>query len=74
MAVLLVERSSIDLRSQVTVNGVCSIPLSDVKCLLSVIVRSRVWAAGSLSFSMWYACTFYIVALILLLDLTLMIQ
>ncbi|XP_057491389.1 type I inositol polyphosphate 5-phosphatase 12 isoform X2 [Actinidia eriantha] len=57
MAALLVERSSIDLRSQVTVNGVCSISSSDVKCLLSDIVRSRVWAAGSLSFSMWDART-----------------
>lgn len=53
MAALLVERSGIDLRSQVTVNGVCSISSSDVKCLLSDNVRSKVWAAGSLSFSLW---------------------
>ncbi|KAL6971854.1 phosphoinositide 5-phosphatase [Sarracenia purpurea var. burkii] len=57
MAALLVERSAIDLRSQVTVNGVCSISSSDVKCLLSDYVRSKVWAAGSLSFSMWDART-----------------
>ncbi|XP_058184253.1 type I inositol polyphosphate 5-phosphatase 12 isoform X2 [Rhododendron vialii] len=57
MAALLVERSGIDLRSQVTVNGVCSISSSDVKCLLSDNVRSKVWAAGSLSFSLWDART-----------------
>uniref|UniRef100_A0A3Q7JU49 MSP domain-containing protein n=1 Tax=Solanum lycopersicum TaxID=4081 RepID=A0A3Q7JU49_SOLLC len=35
MAALLVERSIVDLKSQVTVNGVCNISSSDVKCLLS---------------------------------------
>lgn len=54
MAALLVERSGIDLRSQVTVNGVCNISSSEVKCLLSDHVRAKVWAAGSLSFSLWY--------------------
>lgn len=53
MAALLVERSAIDLRSQVTVNGVCNISSSDVKLLLSDNVRAKVWAAGSLSFSLW---------------------
>ncbi|KAF5942252.1 hypothetical protein HYC85_019894 [Camellia sinensis] len=57
MAALLVERSAVDLRSQVTVNGVCSISSSDVKCFLSDNVRSKVWAAGSLSFSLWDART-----------------
>ncbi|THF96886.1 hypothetical protein TEA_022087 [Camellia sinensis var. sinensis] len=57
MATLLVERSAIDLRSQVTVNGACSISSSDVKCLLSDNVRAKVWAAGSLSLSMWDART-----------------
>ncbi|XP_019433309.1 PREDICTED: type I inositol polyphosphate 5-phosphatase 12-like isoform X2 [Lupinus angustifolius] len=55
MAALLVERSFIDLRSQVTVNGVCSISSQDVKCLLSDHVRGRVWCAGPLSFSLWDA-------------------
>ncbi|CAL0313154.1 unnamed protein product [Lupinus luteus] len=55
MAALLVERSFIDLRSQVTVNGVCSISSQDVKCLLSDHVRGRVWCVGSLSFSLWDA-------------------
>ncbi|VFQ83949.1 unnamed protein product [Cuscuta campestris] len=57
MAALLVERSSIDLKSQVTVNGVCSISSSEVKCLLSDHVRAKVWAAASLSFSLWDAKT-----------------
>lgn len=56
MAALLVERSSVDLRSQVTVNGVCNISSSDIKCLLSDNLRARIWAAGSLSFSLWYVC------------------
>lgn len=52
MAALLVEWSFADLRSQVTVNGVCNISSSDVKCLLSDHVRAKVWAAGSASFSL----------------------
>ncbi|CAI9108265.1 OLC1v1007829C1 [Oldenlandia corymbosa var. corymbosa] len=54
MAALLVERSFVDLRSQVTVNGVCNISSSDVKCLLSDDSRARIWAAGSLSFSLCF--------------------
>lgn len=54
MAALLVERSYIDLRNKVTVNGVCSISSQDVKCLLSDHARAKVWCAGSLSFSLWY--------------------
>lgn len=61
MAALLVERSFIDLRSQVTVNGVCSISSQEVKCLLSDHVRARVWCAGPLSFSLWYASCSYII-------------
>ncbi|BBH07339.1 Endonuclease/exonuclease/phosphatase family protein [Prunus dulcis] len=57
MAALLVERSCIDLRSQVTVNGVCSISSQDVKCLASDNFRAKVWCAGSLSFSLWDART-----------------
>ncbi|KAK6138629.1 hypothetical protein DH2020_027615 [Rehmannia glutinosa] len=57
MAAVLVERSVIDLRTQVTVNGVCNISSSDVKCLLSDNVRAKVWAVGSLSFSLWNART-----------------
>ncbi|CAK9161808.1 unnamed protein product [Ilex paraguariensis] len=57
MAALLVERSFIDIRSQVTVNGVCNISSTDVKSLLSDNIRAKVWAAGSLSFSLWDART-----------------
>ncbi|KAK4421942.1 Type I inositol polyphosphate 5-phosphatase 12 [Sesamum alatum] len=57
MASLLVERSVIDLKSQVTVNGVCNISSSDVKCLQSDNARAKVWAVGSLAFSLWDART-----------------
>ncbi|GMH08751.1 hypothetical protein Nepgr_010591 [Nepenthes gracilis] len=57
MAALLVERSSIDLRSQVTVNGICNITSSDVKLMLTDCSRSRVWCAASVSFSLWDART-----------------
>ncbi|KAK0607295.1 hypothetical protein LWI29_012741 [Acer saccharum] len=57
MAALLVERSFIDLRSQVTVNGACSISSSDIKCLISNLVRAKVWCAQPLFFSLWDACT-----------------
>ncbi|EEF33287.1 hypothetical protein RCOM_1268850 [Ricinus communis] len=57
MAALLVERSHIDLRSQVTVNGACSISSSDIKCLLSDKVRAKVWCAQSFFFSLWYVFT-----------------
>ncbi|PWA39931.1 endonuclease/exonuclease/phosphatase family protein [Artemisia annua] len=57
MAALLVERSCIDLKGQVTVNGICSISSSDVKYMLSDNVKSKIWAAGSLSFSLWDART-----------------
>ena len=53
MAALLVERSFVDLRSQVSVNGVCCISSQDIKCLLSDNVRAKVWSAGSMSFSLW---------------------
>ncbi|KFK37212.1 hypothetical protein AALP_AA4G228500 [Arabis alpina] len=53
MAALLVERSGIDLRTQVTVNGSCSISSSEVKCLLADNVRSKVWAAQLQTLSLW---------------------
>nr|DAD32640.1 TPA_asm: hypothetical protein HUJ06_011491 [Nelumbo nucifera] len=57
MAAFLVERSYIDLRTQVTVNGVCSIPATDVKYLLSDNSRGKVWSAGYQSFALWDART-----------------
>uniref|UniRef100_A0A5B7BWU2 Putative type II inositol 1,4,5-trisphosphate 5-phosphatase FRA3 isoform X2 n=1 Tax=Davidia involucrata TaxID=16924 RepID=A0A5B7BWU2_DAVIN len=57
MAALLVERSYIDLRSQVNVNGVCNIFTSDVKYMLSDHSGAKVWSAGYLSFALWDART-----------------
>ncbi|XP_068639736.1 type I inositol polyphosphate 5-phosphatase 12-like isoform X1 [Aristolochia californica] len=57
MAALLVERSFIDLRSQVMVNGVCSISAGDVKFLLADNLRGKVWSASYLSFALWDART-----------------
>lgn len=55
MAVLTVERSFVDLRSQVAVNGFSCILNSDIKILLSDKCRSKVWSSGFLSFALWYA-------------------
>ncbi|WRX23811.1 Endonuclease/exonuclease/phosphatase - like 10 [Theobroma cacao] len=57
MASLLMERSFVDLRSQVAVNGFSSILNSDIKCLLSDNIRAKVWSAGYLSFALWDART-----------------
>jgi len=57
-AALLVERASIDLKSQVTMNGVCSISSLDVKVILSNHARGKMWCATSISFSLWYFLTF----------------
>lgn len=54
MAALLVERSYVDPRSQVTVNGFCNLPNSDIRYLLSDNSRAKVWSAGYLSFALWY--------------------
>ncbi|KAL7252356.1 hypothetical protein ACSBR1_007024 [Camellia fascicularis] len=53
MAALIVERSYIDLRSQVTMNGACNIFTSDVKYMLSDNAGAKVWCAGYLSFALW---------------------
>ncbi|WOL16129.1 type I inositol polyphosphate 5-phosphatase 13-like [Canna indica] len=53
MAALLVERSHVDLRSKVTVNGICNLPATDVRYMASDNCRSKVWTAGSLSFALW---------------------
>ncbi|KAL8465161.1 hypothetical protein ACS0TY_034598 [Phlomoides rotata] len=54
MASLLVERSYIDLRSQVTQNGTCcNFFTSDDKYMLSDHVGAMVWTASYLSFALW---------------------
>lgn len=54
MAALSVERSYIDIRNQVTVNGFSNVLNSDVRYLLSDNSRAKVWSAGFLSFALWY--------------------
>ncbi|KAK6144912.1 hypothetical protein DH2020_021732 [Rehmannia glutinosa] len=55
MASLLIERSYIDLRSQVSQNGACSnIFTSDVKYMLSDHSGAKVWAASYQSFALCY--------------------
>lgn len=54
MASLLLERSYVDLRSQVTQNGTCnSIFTTEIKFMLSDHSRAKVWTAGYLSFAIW---------------------
>lgn len=54
MAALLIERKYIDLRSQVSDNGVCcNIFAADVKYMLSDHSGAKVWSAGYLSFALW---------------------
>ncbi|XP_075486048.1 type II inositol polyphosphate 5-phosphatase 15-like [Primulina tabacum] len=58
MAALLIERSYIDLRSQVTLNGAYgNVFTSDVKYMLSDHSGAKVWSAGFQSFALWDACT-----------------
>ncbi|XP_020247575.1 type II inositol polyphosphate 5-phosphatase 15-like isoform X1 [Asparagus officinalis] len=55
MAALLIERSCIDLRNNCTVNGVCPLPPSSIRHLVSDNGRSKIWSASSLSFALWDA-------------------
>ncbi|XP_074321189.1 type II inositol polyphosphate 5-phosphatase 15 [Silene latifolia] len=57
MAVLTVERSYVDLKSQVTINGVCYMFTSDVKYLLSDHSAGKVWSVGLFLFAIWDART-----------------
>jgi len=54
MAALVIERSYVDLKSQVTINGVCYMFASDVKYLVSDHSTAKVWSAGHQSFALWY--------------------
>lgn len=53
LAALVVERSCIDLKSQVTGNSVFNIFTSDVKHMWSGHSGTKVWSAGYLSFALW---------------------
>lgn len=57
MAILEVERAYVDLKSQVTISGVCYMFVSDVKFLLSNHSTAKVWSAGVFSFALWDART-----------------
>ncbi|CAM8942531.1 unnamed protein product [Rhodiola kirilowii] len=57
MASLLVERSYIDLRSQVSVNSFSINLTFDVRYLLSDNSRAIVWSGGYMSFALWDART-----------------
>uniref|UniRef100_A0A803L415 Inositol polyphosphate-related phosphatase domain-containing protein n=1 Tax=Chenopodium quinoa TaxID=63459 RepID=A0A803L415_CHEQI len=57
MAILEAERSYVDLKSQVTLNGVCYMFVSDVKYLVSDHSTAKVWSAGVFSFALWDART-----------------
>lgn len=52
-AALMVERSYVDLRSQLSTNGFNNVLNSDVKYLLSDNSRSKVWSAGYVTFALW---------------------
>ncbi|KAL8247454.1 hypothetical protein R6Q59_008670 [Mikania micrantha] len=54
----VVEGSYIDLKNQLTANGIsCSILSADVKHLLSDHSGAKIWSAGPLSFALWDAYT-----------------
>lgn len=54
MASLVIERAYIDLKNQVTTNGIsCSILSADVKYLLSDHSGAKIWSVGPLSFALW---------------------
>ncbi|KAG9129412.1 hypothetical protein Leryth_018474 [Lithospermum erythrorhizon] len=58
MSALLIERSYIDLRSQVVLNGPgCGIFASDVKHMFSDRCAGRVWSASYISYALWDART-----------------
>lgn len=67
MISLLVERSYIDLRNQVSV-GFSNTFTWDVKYLLSDDSTAKVWSASDLSFALWYVYTYGIVTLDYLLS------
>lgn len=53
MAVLSVERSYIDPRSQTSVNGFANTLTSDVMFLVSDHTRAKVWSGSPLTFALW---------------------
>ncbi|CAL0299971.1 unnamed protein product [Lupinus luteus] len=56
-AVISVERSYVDLRSQLSTNGFNNMLTSDIKYLASDNSRAKVWSAGYFFFALWDART-----------------
>ncbi|KAL2325265.1 hypothetical protein Fmac_024323 [Flemingia macrophylla] len=56
-AVIFVERSYVDLRSQLSTNGFSNMLTSDVKYLVSDNSRAKVWSGDYFSFALWDART-----------------
>ncbi|XP_073223082.1 type II inositol polyphosphate 5-phosphatase 15 [Cicer arietinum] len=56
-AVMFIERSYVDLRSQLSTNGYNNMLTSDVKYLVSDNSRAKVWSAGYFSYALWDART-----------------
>ncbi|KAK7269050.1 hypothetical protein RIF29_21765 [Crotalaria pallida] len=56
-AVISVERSYVDLRSQLSTNGFNNMLTSDIKYLASDHSRAKVWSAGYFFFALWDART-----------------
>ncbi|KAK2402457.1 Endonuclease/exonuclease/phosphatase family protein [Trifolium repens] len=57
MAVIFMERSYVDLRSQLSTNGYNNMLTSDVKYLVSDNSKAKVWSGGYFSYALWDART-----------------
>lgn len=55
MAAIHVERSYVDLRSQLSTSGFGNMLTSDIKYLVSDTSRAKVWSAGYFSYALWDA-------------------
>ncbi|KAG8047853.1 hypothetical protein GUJ93_ZPchr0008g12565 [Zizania palustris] len=56
-ASLVMERSYIDLRNNVTATNISSLPAADVKYMLADHCRAKVWSLTSMAFALWNART-----------------
>lgn len=53
VAAILVERSYVDLRSQLSTSGFGNMLTSDIKYLVLDTSRAKVWSAGYFSYALW---------------------
>lgn len=56
-AVIFIERSYVDLRSQLSTNGYNNMLASDIKYLVSDNSKAKVWSSGYFSYALWDART-----------------